>query len=360
MVEAARGKVYKRSMPKPFDILDQLGKFGVERKISLRDPEMRSLFSSHVTEAVDAALADPTLMQGQRAEAMFEALLVSLGTFQMFTREDGGRIFPSERYIAPDYRVVLNDGAHWLVEVKNVYEADPFAQSRTLLKRDYYGKLAAYAAVTGADLKLAVFWARWSIWTLVSPEKLLNGAGDLTLDMMTAVKVNELARLGDMTIGTRAPLRLRLVADPSRTHPIKPDGTVEIVFGESQILCEDRLVLDPIEREIAWIFTQHGEWREQNSTPIIRGDRLEAIEFSWMPEELSDQGFDFVGSLSRMFARYYAAHTVQERDVVQLRAPLRPDWFAPLIRADYRGQALPLWRFTLQPNYPPFEPAADG
>ena len=31
MVEAARGKVYKRSMPKPFDILDQLGKFGVER-----------------------------------------------------------------------------------------------------------------------------------------------------------------------------------------------------------------------------------------------------------------------------------------------------------------------------------------
>lgn len=323
--------------------------------MSLRDPEARRAFATHVTDAVDQALADPALMHGQRAEAMFEALLVSLGEFRLLTREDGGRVLPSDRYVAPDFRVVLNDGAQWLIEVKNVYEANPARQSRTLLRRDYLAKLSAYAEATGGQLKLAVFWARWSVWTLVTPEKLLDGAGMLTLDMMTAVKVNELGSLGDMTIGTRSPLRLRLTADSDRTSPIGSDGQVEIVFGGSQILSEDRELLDPVEREIAWIFMQHGQWEEQEPIPIIQGDRLLAMEFSWAPEEASDQGFDFVGSLSRMFARYYAGHTLEDREVVQLRAPLRPGWFAPLIRSDYKNQALPLWRFTLQPNYAPFE-----
>lgn len=347
-------------MPKPFDILDELGKFGADRNIPLRDPGARRAFATHVANAVDEALSDPALMHGQRAEAMFEALLVSLGEFRLLTREDGGRVFPSDRYIAPDFRAVLNDGAQWLIEVKNVYEADAFGQSRTLLNRDYHAKLAAYAAATGGELKLAVFWARWSIWTLVSPDKLLDHAGGLTLDMMTAVKANELASLGDMTIGTRAPLRLRLTTDPARTSPIGPDGQVEVVFGGSQILSEDRELLDPVEREIAWIFMQHGQWEEQEPTPIIEGDRLMAMEFIWAPEEASDQGFDFVGSLSRMFARYYAGHTIEEREVVQLRVPLRPGWFAPLIQSDYESKALPLWRFTLHPNYAPFDPATNA
>lgn len=337
-------------MPKPFDILNEFGKFGVERKISLRDSQARSAFAAHVTDAVDRALADPALMQGQRAEAMFEALLVSFGEFRLLTREDGGRVFPANRYVAPDFRVVLNDGKQWLIEVKNVYEADPSAQSRTLLSSNYYGKLAAYAAATGGQLKLAVFWARWSIWTVVSPEKLLDATGGLTLDMMTAVKVNEMASLGDMTIGTRAPLKLRLTADPDRTGPIGSDGQVKVVFGCSQVFSEDRELLDPVEREVAWIFMQHGHWEEQEPAPIIEGDQLLAIEFSWAPVETSDQGFDFVGSLSRMFARYYAKHTLEDRDVMQLRAPLRPGWFAPLIRYDYQSKALPLWRFTLQPR----------
>ena len=341
-------------MPKPFDLLNVLGRFGAEQKVSLRDPQMRSAFANHVADAVDQALGDSALLHGQRAEAMFEALLVSLGEFRLLTREDGGQVFPSERYVAPDFRVVLNDGAQWLIEVKNVYETDPFAQSRTLLNADYHGKLADYATATGGQLKLAVFWARWSTWTLVSPEKLLDAAGGLTLDMFTALKANELASLGDMTIGTRAPLKLRLTADPDRTGPIGPDGQVEVVFSRSQVFSEDRELLDPVEQEIAWIFTQYGQWEEQEPIPLIDGERLLAIEFSWAPvKEAGEQGFDFVGSLSRIFARYYAEHTMQGRDVVQLRAPLRTGWFAPLIRSDYQSKALPLWRIKLQPSFAP-------
>lgn len=247
-------------MKKPFDILNELGKFGAEQQISLRDPGAKNAFAAHVAEAVDRALADPLLIYGQRTEAMFEALLVSLGEYRLLKPEDNGRAFPVDRFAASDFRVVLNDGAQWLIEVKNVYEAEPFAQTRKLLDRDYLGRLSAYAKATGGELKLAIFWARWSLWTLVSPDRLVDGNGDLTLDMMTAMKVNELGQLGDRSIGTRAPLRLRLTADQTRTGPIGSDGSVVIVFGGSQAFCEDREIVDPVELEIAWIFMQHGDW----------------------------------------------------------------------------------------------------
>jgi len=338
-------------MTKPFDLLAEFGKFGLEHKLSLREPTTASAFLRHVGESVDRALDDPALLQGQRAEAMFEALLVSLGEYKLLKQEDGGRVFPTDGFRVPDFRVVLRDGTQWLIEVKNVYEPDPFQQRRQLMTRDYHDGLAAYAAATGAELKLAVFWARWSIWTLVSPERLLDADGVLELDMETAVRVSEMSRLGDRTIGTRPPLTVRLNTDPDRTSPISAGGTVSVTFGATQIFCHGVEVTDQVEKEIAWVFIEHGEWSEHGPRYVVHGDRLEAIEFWWAPEESTDQGFEIVGTLSRMFARYYAGHTVEADAVVQLRAPLRPGWFAPLVERGGRGDSIPLWRFELQPNY---------
>lgn len=43
-------------MKKPFDLLAEFGKFGLERKISLRDPATASDFIAHVGEAVERSL----------------------------------------------------------------------------------------------------------------------------------------------------------------------------------------------------------------------------------------------------------------------------------------------------------------
>jgi hypothetical protein len=336
---------------KPFDLLAEFGKFGLERKISLRDPASATAFVAHVGDAVEQALADPALLQGQRTEAMFEALLISLGDFKFLKAEDRGRLFPDNRFRAPDFRVALNDGAHWLIEVKNVYKSDPFQQRRRLFSKAYCRSLAAYSEATGAELKVAVFWARWSIWTLVSPHRLIDADGGLNLDMPTAMRANELARLGDRTIGTRAPLRIRLTTDPEHTSPIAADGTALITLRQAQIFSGDTEVTDPVEQEIAWMFMQYGDWRANGPDTVVEGDRLLAIEFRWEPDEPTGQGFEFVGALSRMFARYYAEHTIAEDAVVQLRAPLRPNWFRPLVNAEHRCQALPLWRIIQQPNF---------
>lgn len=129
-----------------------------------------------------------------------------------------------------------------------------------------------------------------------------------------------------------------------------PDGIVNMTIGGVQMFCGEDEILDSIEREIAWIFMLHGQWKENGPEVELDGDRLKAIEFRWDPLERQNEGFEIVGTLSRMFARYYAEMTVDEHEVVQVHAPLRPGWFAPLVSTDYESKVLPLWRFILQPN----------
>lgn len=144
-------------MAKPFDLLSEFGKFGIEQQVSLRDPQAKASFVSHVATVVDTALKDPLLLHGQRTQAIFEALLVSLGEFKLLKEEDCGRFFPADTVQPPDFRVVLNNGEQWLIEVKNVYEEDPYHQKRRLLRDKDLRKLEEYAALTGARLKVGVF-----------------------------------------------------------------------------------------------------------------------------------------------------------------------------------------------------------
>jgi hypothetical protein len=336
-------------LSKPFNLLTELGNFGLDRELSLRDPATKAAFGAHVAAAVDQALSDPVLLHGRRTEAMFEALLVSLGEFRLLKAEDAGRVFPAEQFRVPDFRVVLKCGTQWLVEVKNAYVDGPSQQRRRFMNQDYREALEAYAASTGAELKLAVFWAKWSIWTLVSPSRFADAEGNVVLDMEAAMAASELAWLGDRMIGTRPPLRLRLSMDAAKTGPIGPDGMTQVVIESAALFCDKAQIIDPVEQQIAWIFMQHGEWPSSEAEAIIEEDRLVAIEFRWEPKERLNNGFEMIGTLSRMFSRYYAEQTLKNREVIQVTAPLRPGWFTPLVSSDYESRALPLWRFQVQP-----------
>lgn len=245
---------------KPFDLLSELAKFGLERRMSIIDPDTISEFLTFAHGALNEAQADQALLHGQRVQAMFEAMLVSLGRFRLLKVEDSGLVHSDGSYAAPDFRIVLPDGEHWLIEVKNAYISDPLQQSRRFMTNGYREKLEKYALATGAELKLAVYWARWGIWTLVSPNRLVDSDGSVTLDMLTAIKINELGSLGDMMIGTKPPLRLRLATDPARVTPVADDGTVKFTIANVQVFCGEEELIDPIEREIAWIFMNYGDW----------------------------------------------------------------------------------------------------
>ncbi len=338
--------------PKPIDIMTEFSKFGLEQQISLRDPAALLKFSKHVADEAKRALADPILVHGQRAEAMFQALVVCLGEFKLLKKDDAGMVFPENNFEVPDFRVVLNDGENWLIEVKNFYNKDPRRQEKKFMTSAYHQKMTAYAEATGAQLKLAVFWARWEVWTLVSPDKLADKSGNVTLDIFQAMKANELARLGDKLIGTKFPLRLRLVANPEKTSPIGTDGFVTFVLGEVKVYCGETEVVNPVEREIAWIFMRYGRWALNKPHAEVDGNQLNAINFVWEPEEkVEDQEFEIIGSLSEMFVRHFAEATVKNNEVVQTNALHRPSWFESIVSNDCKSDQLPLWQFTILSNF---------
>lgn len=339
--------------PKHLDLFAEFTQFGCDTRLSMHDPQAIPAFKTHVGNALSCALLNPILIHGKRVEAMFEAMLVSLGCYSLLKVEDTGQVYPEESFKIPDFRVVLQDRTQWLIEVKNVYIEDPLRQSRLIMRRDYREKLENYAFATGGQIKLAVFWARWKMWTLVSPERLVDANGDLTLDMKTAAAVNELAYLGDRMIGTRPPIRFRLSTDPTYTSPVAQDGTVTVRFTitDVQIFSDKDEILDPTEKFLAWTFMLHGNWKETGPCLILEGGKLKAIEFRWTPAEPTNSDFEIVGTLSRMFTSYYDEQTVDNDEVVKIRAVPQPSWFTSLVSSNHEQKRLPLWQFVVHPNY---------
>lgn len=340
----------------PFDLLSELGKFGFEHSVSLDDPEAIPKFATFVGDTLGNALSNPALLHGHRVEAMFEALIVSLGQYSLLKAEDNGRIYPSDHYTTPDFRVVLRDGSQWLIEVKNARINDPFKQERRFMNRTYREKLENYAAATGGDLKLAIYWSTWGLWTLVSPHHFVDGAGNVSIDMHAALTKNELATLGDRIIGTKPPLKFRLEAAHDRRAPINPDGSVMFAPGRIALYSGEDELTDTFEKQIAWAFMLYGDWIVTEPIAIMEGDTLAAFEFHWFPDEDTNAGLPvngqpMVGIFSRMFSRYYSQNTMDNENVVQSHASPQTDWFAPLLAGNHKIGALPLWLLRIQPNH---------
>lgn len=334
---------------KPIDPLTLFAAHGLNTGTALRDSAAPAAFAAILSEQIARAIQQPTLLRGLRAEAMFEAFVVSLGQCAMLEAEDQGTMHAGASFKAPDFRLVLKDGSHWLVEVKHVWIEAPSDQRRTLMEPKYFAAMSNYAKATGADLKLAIFWARWGFWTLVDPKTFVDARSAVTLDMLAALSASEMARLGDRWVGTTAPLILRLTLDPSKSARIYEDGRVERVISSAGRLCGDAVLSDERDKSLAWFFMQFGQCESAGPRARLVGDRPTAIDFVSKPVEATGEGFDMVGPLSRMFSHYYAEQTSQDGEVTQLFAPPRPEWLQPLIEIDRHDGPLPLWTFAVQP-----------
>lgn len=171
--------------------------------------------------------------------------------------------------------------------------------------------------------------------------------------MISAIKANEMAAIGDQTLGLRSPLLLRLTMDPERTSDIGEDGMVHVTIGRAQMFCDGKELLHPSDQQVAWTVMQFSDWETPNARAITEGNRLLAIEFECSPPEPSYQGFELAGSLSRIFARFYAGRTISGGKVIGINVPVQTQWFGALRSIDGVGR-MPQWRFLLKPNYEDF------
>lgn len=348
----------KRPKTKAFDLLASVAAFARDHDIALNDPSLVERFIADATPRLKEALADPALIHGSRTERLFEATILSLGHFKLLKSEDVGRVHAAVTCRAPDFRVVLDDGVQWLVEVKNVRSKEPFKQE-TRMSAAYLASLKTYAEMVGTPLKLAIFWSLWNIWTVISPDRFLTANGGLRVTMKDAVLANESERLGEVIIMTKAPLRVVLGAAADMPRSLSAQGLASFIIGSAALYSGAVELTDPRDRKLAEVLLFYGEWSVEGPFAIVNNGEFAGVEFVAKPEEPSDQGWDGIGWASRIFSSFYAAQTIDGDQVIQLHGEAAPDWFAPLSNWDFKNSKLPLllMRAQVPDNVTPSEPA---
>ena len=97
---------------------------------------------------------------------MFAYLATALGEFRIINEEDSGYFFSLETSIRrPAFRVVTRNNDEFLVEMKNFHQKNlkiPFK-----VKSDYLSSLLSYSDAVGREIKFAIYWSPWNIWTLI-------------------------------------------------------------------------------------------------------------------------------------------------------------------------------------------------
>ncbi|MBI4198107.1 MAG: hypothetical protein HY533_03245 [Chloroflexi bacterium] len=339
--------------PIKFDIPRIFAAQNKEIKSSVREPQTIASFMDTTRQSIQACLDNPDFLRGLRTEAMFEALALSLGDVRFLKQEDSGDVYTKEPTLRlPDLRVVLADGSPLLIEVKNYYQGKSRAFKSFTLGKNYFNGLLEYAKLTATPLKLAIYWASWNLWTLVSPDAGLSQNGRWLISMTEAMRVNEMSSIGDHFIGSEFPISLRLIADKTKQRQITDDGIATFTIGAVEICCNDRILTATREKNLTFIFLLYGDWQPDNPSVQIVDSQVEYVEFRSQPEEDHQQGFEFVGSLSSMFSRYYLGTTQPGEQIERLKLPVRPGSWGNLIPSSYRSSSLPLWRMTVVPSKP--------
>jgi hypothetical protein len=197
------------------DVVRLLGDFARSRGLSLTDPAIRDAFVEHIDDVLANEGKRPTVVHGMRTQAMFAFVVQALRACASVTEEDAGDFVgpDSEAKQRPDYRVITLKGDTFLVEVKNHYQKTNATEPLSMT-RPYLDKLSAYAALHSVNLKFAVYWSRWNIWTLVPVGAFESVGKSLKLSMERALTMNEMLTLGDSRIGSASPIALRLYMLP--------------------------------------------------------------------------------------------------------------------------------------------------
>ena len=189
----------------------------------------------------------------------------SLGKCRLIKKENSGGVFAEENVEIPDYRLVLSNGKQMLIEFKNYHQNSSFKAFS--MKASYIDALVRYADLMMVDIRIAIYWSKWSLWTLVKPADLIRNGAKATIKLTTALERNQMVELGDYVIGTTLPLAIRLFPDKQKPHSIADNGMAEFVIGNVDLLCNGTIITAENEKRIALALMLYGNWSE-NSTVV--------------------------------------------------------------------------------------------
>jgi len=336
--------------PSKFEVLNLFAALGRHEGLVLGDKQSEKKFLDSISSSLLRNKDNPALLHGLRTEDMFQYVAASLGKCLLIKKEDAGEpLATADNIQPPDYHLILSDKSRLLIEVKNCNKKNPLCTFR--LKETYVDKLLRYADLVDSDLKIAVYWSAWSLWTLVPPSQFECSNGKCSITMLKAMQINEMVMIGDYSVGTTPPLILRIVADKKKPRSIEKDGMVQFTISRIELLCGDKNITDKTEKEYAFYFMLYGDWQSNDPLANIENNKLVSIDHIVEPVERSPgQGFELLGSMSSMISRRYRQLISTSSNGQKVSIHLEPSSLGINIPKTYKGKAMPLWRFYLRPS----------
>lgn len=328
-------------MSKDNELLLSYARFAYENNLAINEQETPEKFFAEMGPRLDIAITDKNLVYGLRTEHMFEAMIRSLAQFRVFKHEDSGVVYGTGKLRAPDFRIVLEDGRQWLIEVKNVNGAKLDKQVSTM-SANYVASLRRYADAVGVPLMFAHYWSKINMWTVVTADQFLTQNDGQKIDFLEALRFSYMGELGDTMISLPGPLIFR-GRGQSDQDPTMENYNWSAYRGGTQLT-------DPRDIQHAKILMQFGAWSLTVPIDEQLTDGTHKIEFCAKVPEESENGFDSIGFASMIFCNYYRNNTRDSGEVTGLFAEHKPEWFEPLRAWDFGTSKLQLRLFRIKPS----------
>lgn len=336
-------KKFKRNA-EVFDTLELFSNLASQYGYDLRDPATTDDFANKVRQSIEKSKSTKTMLHGKRTESSFAYVVGALGQTVLLHQEDAGEIFYiGEDIQPPDYRLTLANGKQLFVEVKNCHDSHDDAIFKIYKK--YYQKLARYSELNKVELKIAVLFSRWNVWCLLSINDFEDRGEHYQINMLSAIKQNGMAELGDLMIGTAPDLELRMLTNPDEASEIDARGKALFITRKIKIYSRGIEIENAFEKNLAFFFIRFGEWEEREYVQIVENNRLIGMRFVFSPREQVEPNFAFIGTLSKMVTIAYKGSTSENGEVTALKVGFDPSSFEIAIPSGYKGEQLPLWIF---------------
>ncbi|HDL6936382.1 TPA: hypothetical protein PXM13_000819 [Yersinia enterocolitica] len=336
-----------------FDALELYTALSHQKGYRIDVPSDINAFQQQIGASLKATLSNPNILHGKRVESMFAHVLGAMGECQYIKQEDSGVAFSStDNFIIPDYRVVTSNGDLLLIEVKNFHMKA--LNSRFTMKKSYLKKLVAYSEINRAPLKIAIYFSRINKWALLSPSSFFDDGHNIYIDLPHAMARNEMSLVGECMVATLPPLRIEFFGDAEdEKAKVAEDGTALFTIREIKMSCAGKPITDVNEQRLAFYLMRYGNWSKTETPATIDSERLISFAHEMEPENPSEeQPFQIIGDLSSMISTAFRELTVDDQTgVVALDVKYDPESFSFKISRNYKGEALPLWRFEIQPNF---------
>ena len=319
---------------------------------TIYNPSNRESFLSQVDAGLTRALDSEATLHGIRVQSMFRGMVANLDSVRFLKEEDAGDCYyqPDDELLVPDFRVISEKGQAFLIETKNHFSKNPLRQYR--IRSADVEAMVRYADLAKIPLRMAIYWAPWNQWTLNDPTRFTRDGNYSEIEFFQAMRENEMAVLGDESIGTVYPLTLKLNAMLDKPRKISPDGQVLMHIEGWEIFAGEIPLEDRAEQNIAFYLMMYGRWNyDGGHIELDEGGLPVAAVHTVSPEDITpNQGFEIVDSLSSLYSQVYNSLTLEDGRVSRLNVN-NPTSIAPVIPRGFQKKQLPLWRFILQPSY---------